>query len=236
MRILSTLVLVVAALALPVTAPATAAEPVCSELVSSAPCDSDRDGFSDSLEKKVCGTATCATGREDEDSDGIPDTSEFIVCGEATCAEPEIDTDKDGIPDFAEIYVCGEASCSTGREDSDGEGIGDWVEFVICGNRACANGTEDFDADGVSDAWQLAACVVKYDITTAGRIVVDEDSDGEVITVREVTERDVLQWWPLIPAIGLFAIGLGFFIAAMRRRQAEDEPIEDSTELLGLNQ
>lgn len=111
MRILWMLTLVLIAAVLPMTAggsAATAAEPVCSELVSSAPCDSDRDGFSDSLEKKVCGTATCATGREDKDSDGIPDTSEFVVCGEATCADPARDNDRDGIPDFAEIYVCGE--------------------------------------------------------------------------------------------------------------------------------
>ncbi len=85
-----------------VPAGAVPASVVCSESVDPASCDSDRDRITDVLEKQICGTSTCATGREDADRDGIPDWSEFIVCGDARCANTSKDTDSDGIPDFAE--------------------------------------------------------------------------------------------------------------------------------------
>lgn len=107
----------------------------------------------------MCGSATCATGREDKDRDGIPDWTEVMACGDTTCADPSVDTDNDGVPDYAEILSCGSATCSNGRDDADGNGIADWIDYVICGGAGCATGKEDFDGNGISDAAELAACV-----------------------------------------------------------------------------
>lgn len=64
-------------------------------------CDSDGDTIPDVVERVVCGTATCATGREDRDEDGIADWVEVMACGTTTCASPTKDSVRDGIPDYA---------------------------------------------------------------------------------------------------------------------------------------
>jgi hypothetical protein len=126
-------------------------------------CDADGDTIPDTVERVVCGSATCATGREDSDADGIPDWTEVVACGSVTCASPTRDKDGDGIPDYAEALTCGTATCSNGYEDADGNGVTDWASYVICGTRDCATGAEDYDGDGISDAVELAACVKHQD-------------------------------------------------------------------------
>lgn len=217
--------------------PASAAPVTCAEQVDPSACDSDRDRITDVVEIQVCGTSTCATGREDDDGDGIPDWSELLVCGGVTCADPRTDTDGDGIPDFAEIFVCGSVACSTGREDVDSDTFGDWVEFVICGDRTCANGTEDYDHDGISDAQQLAACIVAYDVT------------GPALWIRppmsgywsESGLRVEIVWWPLIvcAVVALLALLL-LGLAVWFQRRRDDRPTDasdesDLDELLGLD-
>lgn len=203
-----------------------AAPVVCAERSVSAACDADLDRIPDVTEKQVCGTATCATGREDRDGDGIPDWSELLSCGTARCAEPGRDGDLDGIPDFAEQFVCGTVSCSGGREDADGDRIGDWVEFVICGDSTCANGGEDYDNDGISDAKQLSACVVAYDVTSAVTWLeppVKTEVTGGVLRVV------VTNWWPLV--IGALLALLGFVLLGVAlwrqfRRDRERAAVE----------
>lgn len=218
---------------------ASAVGVVCSESTDPATCDSDGDRITDVLEKQICGSSTCATGREDADRDGIPDWSEFLVCGDARCADPGKDTDKDGIPDFAEIYVCGSVSCSTGREDEDADTIGDWVEFVICGDRWCANGREDYNNDGISDAVALAACVVAFDVTGPSewaRPVVSGLWTGTGLKV------EILVWWPILVGAALFLAGmiaLGVALWKQRKRDEEradqiDDGSDDVDALLGL--
>lgn len=214
--------------------PAMAATPVCVERATSNVCDADTDRIIDVIEKQVCGTSTCATGREDRDGDGIPDWSEFTACGTARCADPGKDTDLDGIPDFAEQFVCGTATCAGGREDVDADKIGDWVEFVICGDNTCANGSEDYDNDGISDAKQLTACVVAYDVTGSAYIYLPplkfEVTGG-------VLHLEVIWWWPLIVGAILALLGFGYFGLALyqqRRRDAEraSEPAPVALETL----
>ncbi|WP_277512929.1 hypothetical protein [Cellulosimicrobium cellulans] len=123
-------------------------------------CDADGDQIPDAVESAVCGSVTCATGREDTDADGLADWVEFQASGSLTKVDPSADRDGDGIPDFAERLVCGSDRCSTGREDVDGDGVADWAEVVICGDVTCAEGSEDLDGDGVADADALAACVI----------------------------------------------------------------------------
>lgn len=225
--------------------PVAAGAATCSELTDPALCDSDGDGITDVVEQIVCGSATCATGREDTDRDGIPDWSEVIVCGSPTCADPRIDTDGDGIPDFAEVYVCGSEVCSTGREDADADGIADWVEFVICGNRTCANGREDYDGDGVSDAQQLAACVIAFDVTGPGPGAQQVTWWSGWMTPSTVRVETQLIWWPLIVGALLFVAGmlaLGAALCAQRRRDREqadadgygDEDGDATAQLSGL--
>ncbi|MFK0004326.1 LPXTG cell wall anchor domain-containing protein [Paenarthrobacter sp. NPDC090522] len=131
----------------------------CSGQKDAASCDADGDAIPDGVEVVVCGSGTCATGREDTDVDGIPDWTEITACGDAKCADPTTDTDSDGVPDYAEDLACGSATCSNGRDDADGNRVADWIDFVICGTAGCATGEEDFDGNGVSDAAELAACV-----------------------------------------------------------------------------
>ncbi|MFJ4209099.1 LPXTG cell wall anchor domain-containing protein [Paenarthrobacter sp. NPDC089675] len=131
----------------------------CSAQKDAASCDADGDAIPDGVEVVVCGSETCATGREDTDHDGIPDWTEVTACGDLRCADPATDADADGVPDYAEDLACGSATCSNGREDADGNKIADWIDVVICGSRGCATGEEDLDGNGVSDAAELAACV-----------------------------------------------------------------------------
>lgn len=198
---------------------AEAAPVVCAERAQSSLCDVDHDRISDVVEKQICGTATCATGREDRDRDGIPDWSEIEACGTARCAEPGVDTDLDGIPDFAERFVCGSVVCSGGREDADRDGIADWVEFVICGDNTCANGGEDYDNDGISDAKQLTACVVAFDVTGSAFLpeppVKTEISDG-------VLRVEVTNWWPLVIGALLALLGFLFLGFALYRQYRRD--------------
>jgi LPXTG-motif cell wall-anchored protein len=99
----------------------------------------------------------------DADGDTIPDTVERVVCGTATCATGREDTDRDGVPDWTEVMACGTATCANGYEDADRNGVADWASFVICGTRSCATGSEDYDGDGISDAVELMACVKHLD-------------------------------------------------------------------------
>ena len=64
-------------------------------------CDADGDGIPDTVERVVCGTATCATGREDTDKDGVPDWTGVMACGSVTCASSAKDSVGDGVPDYA---------------------------------------------------------------------------------------------------------------------------------------
>ncbi|MFF9563488.1 LPXTG cell wall anchor domain-containing protein [Leifsonia sp. NPDC014704] len=112
------------------------------------------------MERTVCRSATCASGREDRDQDGVPDWVEVVACNSNTCASSTKDSVGDGIPDFARQIVCGSATCYTGNADVNGNGVPLWASVVICGTTACATGHEDYDADGVSDAIELTACVV----------------------------------------------------------------------------
>ncbi|MGO4652263.1 LPXTG cell wall anchor domain-containing protein [Arthrobacter sp. 2RAF22] len=137
----------------------TAAGTACSQQADASSCDADGDGIPDAVEVVVCGSATCATGREDTDKDGIPDWIEVKACGTTTCADPKEDTDGDGIPDYAEQLVCGSATCANGHEDTDGKGVPDWIDYVICGNAGCATGQEDYNHNGISDVAELKACV-----------------------------------------------------------------------------
>jgi len=122
-------------------------------------CDSDGDSIPDVVERVVCGTATCATGREDRDEDGIADWVEVMACGTTTCASPTKDSVRDGIPDYARQIVCGSATCWTDNRDVNSHGVPKWASVVICGTTGCATGHEDYDGDGVSDAIVLASCV-----------------------------------------------------------------------------
>lgn len=222
----------------PAVALSAPASVVCSESVDPTSCDSDRDRITDVLEKQICGTSTCATGREDADGDGIPDWSEVIVCGDPRCANTSKDTDGDGIPDFAEVFVCGSESCSTGREDADGDAIADWVEFVICSDSFCANGTEDYDADGVSDARQLASCVVAFDVTGPG-VWAYPSVAGLWAPTKYQLQVQVI-WWPVVVGGVLFVVGmtaLGVALARQRRRDAEriDDGTAEVDDLLGIS-
>ena len=198
---------------------AATAPVVCAERAQSTLCDVDQDRISDVIEEQVCGTATCATGREDRDRDGIPDWSEISACGTTRCAEPGRDTDLDGIPDFAEQFVCGSVLCSGGREDADGDGIPDWVEFVICGDRTCANGGEDYDNDGISDAKQLSACVVAFDVTGSAFLFeppLKAEISGGVLRIL------VTNWWPLVVGALLALLGFFYFGFALYRQNRRD--------------
>jgi LPXTG-motif cell wall-anchored protein len=133
----------------------------CGQQADASACDADGDRIPDAVEVAVCGSGTCATGREDADTDGIPDWTEVTSCRDVKCADPATDTDADGVPDYAEVLVCGSGTCSNGYEDADGNKVSDWIDYVICGTAGCATGEEDFDHNGVSDAAELAACVKK---------------------------------------------------------------------------
>lgn len=195
---------------------ASLAPTVCAEQASVSSCDSDNDGIPDAVERKVCGSATCATGREDVDHDGIPDWVEVEACGTVRCASPTTDTDGDGIPDYAEILTCGTATCSTGREDADADGIPDWVEFVICGSRSCANGSEDYDHDGISDAKELAACLIRFDVTSAP---IKSGVATWPPTIPRIVVRLLVVWWPLWVG-GLLALaGISFAVVTLIRRR-----------------
>lgn len=138
---------------------ATVAGAACSQQADASSCDADGDNIPDAVEVVVCGSGTCATGREDTDLDGIPDWIEVKACGTTTCADPKSDADGDGIPDYAEQLACGSTTCSNGHEDSDGKGIPDWIDYVICGTPGCATGNEDYNHNGISDVAELKACV-----------------------------------------------------------------------------
>lgn len=245
-----------------VASPAVAAsEPpakvTCAEGVKPSECDVDRDRIADVLEVQVCGSATCATGREDKDKDGISDWVEFRACETATCADASADVDADGIPDFAERLTCGSLSCSSGREDADEDKIADWIEFVICGDRICANGSEDYDADGIPDAKQLAACVVAFDVVTIPRwyeetwTVTIGSGDGLTgrqsgepvgITLGNTGLRLDFAWWATWASLSLTLLGavlLGAALLAQRRRdEARADEVETDevviAEILGL--
>lgn len=139
--------------------PTAAASQPCPAQGDVSTCDADGDTIPDTVERAVCGSATCATGREDRDEDGIPDWVEVMACGSATCASPTKDGVGDGIPDFARRIVCGSATCWTDNQDVNGHGVPKWASVVICGTTTCATGHEDYDGDGISDAVELAACV-----------------------------------------------------------------------------
>ncbi|MGV8911944.1 MAG: hypothetical protein ACOH14_04935 [Rhodoglobus sp.] len=229
-----------------VSATVPMAPAICSERTTPAECDADRDRIPDALEQQICGTATCATGREDRDKDGISDWVEFRACGSAACADTAADVDADGIPDFAELLTCGSPTCSTGREDADSDKVADWVEFVICGDRTCANGSEDYDADGISDAKQLAACVIAFDVITPARWA--QNSTPVTLLLGRSGIIFELVWWPIWVGAGLSLVGLlllGLALWAQRRRDAHRDaasdaapqsPDDDSfTKLLGVD-
>ena len=141
----------------------------CSATSELAACDADHDTIPDTVERVVCGAATCATGREDRDKDGVGDWVEVMACNSATCASPTKDSVGDGVPDFARQIVCGSATCSTGNADLNANGVPKWASVVICGTATCSTGHEDYDGDGVSDAIQLAACVIsRGDLASTG--------------------------------------------------------------------
>lgn len=85
---------------------AAAADVACGQQADAASCDADGDNIPDAVEVVVCGSGTCATGREDTDTDGVPDWTEVMACGSTSCADPVADADGDGVPDFAEQLVC----------------------------------------------------------------------------------------------------------------------------------
>lgn len=85
----------------PAAAPA-ARDVACATQKDAASCDADGDAIPDGVEVVVCGSGTCATGREDTDADGIPDWTEVTACGDVKCANPLADADADGVPDYAE--------------------------------------------------------------------------------------------------------------------------------------
>lgn len=130
----------------------------CIDQTSGNACDVDDDGINDAVEIVVCGSATCANGREDSDKDGLPDWIEVRTCAGVSCVDPSEDSDRDGVPDFAQILSCESATCAGARADIDGDGVSDWVEVVICGTETCATGTEDYNGNGVADAVEIAAC------------------------------------------------------------------------------
>jgi hypothetical protein len=167
----------------------------CSASGDIAACDADRDTIPDTVERVVCATATCASGREDRDKDGIPDWTEVVACDTARCASPTKDSIRDGIPDYARQIVCGSATCFTGNAAKNPNGVPTWASVVICGTTGCATGHEDYDADGVSDAVELAACV-----TPRG----DLAATGAFIAI-----------W-LIAAIGLGLVATGLLLARRR--------------------
>ncbi|HLP23158.1 MAG TPA: hypothetical protein VK139_03845 [Microbacteriaceae bacterium] len=175
----------------PVLASASAAMAAGS---TAAGTDNDGDTIPDAVELVVCGTITCATGREDADRDGVADWMEVLACGSTGCAHPNVDSDQDGVPDFAETIACGSASCVTDDRDSDGDSVPDWVEVVICGTLQCATGHEDLDANGVTDASELLA---------------------HAVYIRQLAQTGIP--WPLIALIlAAVAITLGLIIATTR--------------------
>lgn len=95
------LLLVTAHSATAAAAPA-ARDVACATQKDAASCDADGDAIPDGVEVVVCGSGTCATGREDTDADGIPDWTEVTACGDVKCANPLADADADGVPDYAE--------------------------------------------------------------------------------------------------------------------------------------
>ena len=131
----------------------------CSSQQQVSSCDSDTDGIPDTVERIVCGTATCATGREDTDEDGVPDWVEVMACGTVSCASPTKDSVGDGIPDYARMIVCGSSTCWSGNSNVNANGVPKWASVVICGTTGCATGSEDYNGNGISDAVELAACV-----------------------------------------------------------------------------
>lgn len=173
-------------------------------VTSVSPGDVDADTIPDSIERVVCGNATCATGTEDVDGDGIADAIEVASCGTTRCADPRADADGDGIPDFVERLVCGSDTCTSGREDTDGDGVPDWVEFVICGSATCATGSEDLDGDGVADAASLQAyALYRQKLATTGQ------------------GRDGVPWAVGVGA-ALILCGAGALVVRMRRRARHD--------------
>lgn len=142
--------------------------------------DSDRDGYSDLVEKQWTGT---------------PALSPFLS------QSPEGDTDGDGLPDGWET-ANGlnplSAAGTHGRDaDPDRDGIPNWIEFVLGLNPLRAQTfpgmndiTLDRDSDGIPDVWEAQFASILTDPTT-GRISVtrlldwqladssrDLDSDG----------------------------------------------------------
>jgi hypothetical protein len=167
-----------------VSSPAVAAVPEAATFVAAAnvvkpcpavgeasSCDADGDSIPDTVERSVCGTATCATGREDSDADGVPDWTEVMACGTLRCASPTKDSVGDGIPDYARILTCGSARCYTDNRDVNLQGVPKWASVVICGTTGCATGSEDYDGDGIADSAELAACVTsRADLARTGAV------------------------------------------------------------------
>jgi LPXTG-motif cell wall-anchored protein len=233
---------------LPRLVPATTAV-ACSAQADASGCDSDGDGIPDWVELKVCGTATCATGREDANNNKVPDWLEVQACGSTACVtDPGADANGNGIPDWVEQVLCGSTSCATGHEDAGGNGIPDWTEIVICGKPGCSTGKEDYNHNGVPDWKELAACLkepaqsgpASSGTASGTRAAVPADLASDPVGV---LGRGTWYWfglcfgaenpadaaagevagWAWLVAAGLALAGLLFLILWRRRRNNNDE-------------
>ncbi len=67
--------------------------------------DVDGDAILDDIERRICGSVTCATGLEDIDHDGIPDAIELRQCETRSCAGSADDGDGDGTADHVALQA-----------------------------------------------------------------------------------------------------------------------------------
>ncbi|MDP9904713.1 hypothetical protein [Arthrobacter bambusae] len=180
-------------------------------------CDSDGDGIPDWIEFIVCGSATCATAREDANHNGIPDWVEVESCGTTTCVtDPAKDSGGRGIPDWASRIVCGTDTCATGHEDADGNGIPDWTEVLICGKAGCSNGKEDLNHNGALDWVELQASLKQPAVGSQGWFV---DTGARIA-------HSIEDWWWLWILASLAVLGAGALaiVRLNRRRGSAVDP------------
>ena len=106
--------------------------------------DTDKDGFSDSFEKKIGTNPNIA----DTDEDGLSDYEELYI-GNPTVKDSDTDLDGDGISNYDEIKIY---KTSPQLEDTDFDGISDYDEI----NRYNTNPNSfDTDEDGIIDGIEL---------------------------------------------------------------------------------